>query len=90
MTLLDACSDEERKHTVYKGPLIDIFHNLLLEDLLTAKVAEAIYGSDDEHSMALVHDKVVKYLRQVGIDEIHPPKHKIDIQSVIEFVRRFK
>lgn len=90
MTLLDACFDEERKVTTYKGSLIDILHYLFVEDLLTAEVAEAIYGSDDEHSMALVHDKVVKYLQHAGIDETHPPKNRIDKQRVIEFVRKFK
>jgi len=90
MTLLDACHEKERKVTTYKGPLIKIVRYLLLEDELTQEVAKIIYGSDDEHSMALVRDKVVKYLQQAGIDETHPPRHRIDKQHVIAFVRGYK
>lgn len=90
MTLLDACFDEERKVTTYKGPLLSVFHWLLLEELMIQEVAKAIYGSDDEHSVSLVHDKVVKYLQQAGIDELHPPKHPVDIAHVVKFVRGYK
>ena len=92
MTLLDACHEEGQKKLVtYRGPLIDIFHSLLLEDLLVQDTSEALGISDDKDIEEHVRPCIKEFLKLHGIGEDIPydADKRVYWDCAVKFVKKF-